>query len=234
MKARALFILLGVLIFAPGAKGQFSFAPAPMQWPAYQINYGPVLPAYCNPLTGDVFVLNAGPTAAFYRCSAASVWSRVFENGADVLLVNGAATINGTLAVNATTADAINFTMTGQENLGEWRRTDAGDLHWHVQNLATGFTDADGTILGLETSGDFRIMQLENLRIEFYTNGVHVFHIDETGGVTWTGVPFASLAGAPGPDGTVYYCTDCAINAVCAGAGTGAFAKRLNGAWKCN
>lgn len=48
----------------------------------------------------------------------------------------------------------------------------------------------------------------------------------------FTGVPFAAL-GAPA-NGFVVYCPDCVIGAVCAGAGTGAIAKRLAGAWVCN
>lgn len=46
------------------------------------------------------------------------------------------------------------------------------------------------------------------------------------------GVAFASL-GTPS-NGTFVYCSDCTIAATCAGAGTGALAKRLNGAWVCN
>lgn len=43
---------------------------------------------------------------------------------------------------------------------------------------------------------------------------------------------FASL-GAPG-NGTFEYCNDCTIANPCAGGGTGALAKRLNGVWVCN
>ena len=43
---------------------------------------------------------------------------------------------------------------------------------------------------------------------------------------------FASL-GTPA-NGTVAYCSDCGIANPCAGAGTGAGAKRLNGVWVCN
>lgn len=35
-------------------------------------------------------------------------------------------------------------------------------------------------------------------------------------------------------DGTIAYCSDCTIANPCAGSGTGAIAKRLNGAWVCN
>ncbi|HEX2825292.1 MAG TPA: hypothetical protein VHP37_03005 [Burkholderiales bacterium] len=43
---------------------------------------------------------------------------------------------------------------------------------------------------------------------------------------------FANLGAAS--NGTFVYCPDCAIANPCAGNGTGAFAKRLNGAWICN
>jgi hypothetical protein len=36
------------------------------------------------------------------------------------------------------------------------------------------------------------------------------------------------------PNGTEVYCSDCTIANPCAGGGTGAFAKRLNGVWVCN
>lgn len=43
---------------------------------------------------------------------------------------------------------------------------------------------------------------------------------------------FAAL-GTPA-NGTVCYCSDCTIANPCAGSGTGALAKRLNGVWVCN
>lgn len=35
-------------------------------------------------------------------------------------------------------------------------------------------------------------------------------------------------------NGSIIYCSDCTIASPCAGAGTGALAKRLNGVWVCN
>ena len=43
---------------------------------------------------------------------------------------------------------------------------------------------------------------------------------------------FAAL-GAP-VNGSLLYCSDCTITALCAGAGTGALAKRVNTTWICN
>lgn len=51
-------------------------------------------------------------------------------------------------------------------------------------------------------------------------------------GWTITATAFAGL-GTPA-DGTFVYCSDCTIASPCAGSGTGALAKRLNGAWVCN
>lgn len=45
-------------------------------------------------------------------------------------------------------------------------------------------------------------------------------------------VLFANL-GTPS-NGRIVYCSDCTVAATCAGSGTGAIAKRLNGAWVCN
>src|SRR5205085_2230853 len=50
--------------------------------------------------------------------------------------------------------------------------------------------------------------------------------------VQFTPITFANL-GTPS-NGTVAYCSDCTIANPCAGSGTGAIAKRLNGAWVCN
>lgn len=51
-------------------------------------------------------------------------------------------------------------------------------------------------------------------------------------GFTFASNTFAGLSALT--NGTVMYCSDCTVAAVCAGAGTGAFAKRINGAWVCN
>lgn len=56
--------------------------------------------------------------------------------------------------------------------------------------------------------------------------------IDSAGNVLYTAKTQANL-GTPS-NGAMVYCSDCTIANPCAGGGTGAFAKRLNGAWVCN
>lgn len=63
--------------------------------------------------------------------------------------------------------------------------------------------------------------------------------ITTSGGNLNVGVPLAMTAtafaglGTPA-NGIMTYCNDCTIANPCAGAGTGALAKRLNGVWVCN
>lgn len=52
-----------------------------------------------------------------------------------------------------------------------------------------------------------------------------------TGGLEVQPIAFSSLPSSN--NGTVIYCSDCTRATTCAGSGTGAFAKRLNGAWSC-
>jgi hypothetical protein len=56
--------------------------------------------------------------------------------------------------------------------------------------------------------------------------------ITATGIQEWNPILFANL-GTP-TNGSLAYCSDCTLASPCAGAGTGAFAKRLNGVWVCN
>ncbi len=52
-----------------------------------------------------------------------------------------------------------------------------------------------------------------------------------------TGCTFATLSTCGTTNGTELYCSDCTISSgidnTCAGSGSGAFAERINGAWKC-
>ena len=60
-----------------------------------------------------------------------------------------------------------------------------------------------------------------------FTGGITV-----AGNVQYVATTFAAL-GTP-PNGTTSYCSDCVVTNPCAGSGTGAIAKRLNGIWICN
>lgn len=100
------------------------------------------------------------------------------------------------------------------------------NLGWSSTNDSTGTTDTSLRRLGIGILG--------------LDNGT-----GETGGklsLGNVGVPFASL-GTPN-NGVIVYCSDCTettpatcpvtqASCICAGAGTGAFARRVNGVWYC-
>lgn len=84
----------------------------------------------------------------------------------------------------------------------------------HVWNGSTYFNLSNTAQIALGASSDLTIS-----RVAANEYGV-------------SAVLFAAL-GTPA-NGTFAYCSDCTIASPCAGAGTGAFAKRLNGQWVCN
>jgi hypothetical protein len=61
-------------------------------------------------------------------------------------------------------------------------------------------------------------------------NGTNIY--PSVSGMTWLGLTFANLPSSS--NGTTIYCSDCTFANPCAGSGTGAIAKRLNGAWRCD
>jgi len=58
------------------------------------------------------------------------------------------------------------------------------------------------------------------------------FTINQDGSVQLKSATFANLPTQA--DGKLIYCSDCTIASPCAGSGTGAMAKGINGAWVCN
>lgn len=62
--------------------------------------------------------------------------------------------------------------------------------------------------------------------------GTKVFDVRDDGAMQIGEKLFESLPHSP--NGTMYYCPDCIFANPCAGGGAGAFAKRLNGQWRCD
>lgn len=108
------------------------------------------------------------------------------------------------------------------------------------------FTVGGLTLTVQETAGVFQVVSTANYA--GFVGYVSIFNgkyatglatssivtpgIINSGGDLWNPVLFAAL-GTP-TNGTFYYCSDCTIANPCGGGGTGALAKRLNGAWVCN
>jgi hypothetical protein len=90
----------------------------------------------------------------------------------------------GTLILN-TYANNINESITFQvENTPHAvviSRVDNGNVHLTFNNLTTGYALTDGTDIGIEADGTFRIRQQENLPLEIYTNDTHRWTVLATG-----------------------------------------------------
>jgi hypothetical protein len=103
------------------------------------------------------------------------------------------------------------------------------DTEWN--NVAVSFTGIDFDVTDTASVAG-------SLLINLQVGGVSQFAVRKEGDIYWTGflqsagTTFAAL-GAPG-NGRFIYCTDCTKATPCAGAGTGALAKRINGAWDCD
>lgn len=201
------FIAAGALLVVVTAGMGFHPARPVDQNPALQINYGTVLPAVCNPNTGDVFILTGGPQE-LYVCTALNTWTRIIRNS------------DG--------ANPAIFTTTGLSEVATFTRTDAGHAHIEVINPA-GSAD-----FGVGAAGEPHIDSIgAGTEINFRFAGADALVVaGASGALRFTGLAFAAL-GAPA-NGTFVYCTNCTVANPCAGGGTGALAKRLNGAWVCN
>jgi len=99
-----------------------------------------------------------------------------------------------------------------------------------VSSLPGGIT----TVWGIRMKGDAAATNLKNnlagttIVGQSTTSTVNA----PQGSMVYEGTNLAGLTAAP--NGTMIYCSDCTFANPCAGAGTGAFAKRLNGAWRCD
>lgn len=164
----------------------------------------------------------AGGTTFFYKVAA---------------LVNGlsSALSAETSCVGASVPGAANYVwvdfkpVIGAQKMRLWRGT--------VAATENQFCDFDITSL----FGDGNNGQ-PNVRDNCtFTGGTPPTADQGTGSVTMggslnmtTGTTFANIGLGSVANGTVQYCSDCTIANPCAGGGTGAIAKRLNGVWVCN
>lgn len=116
---------------------------------------------------------------------------------------------NGSAASNTTKSATIDF-----------RARDTAATLKGVAKIATLLEDANAVTAGLAFStrtGDATAVKWTMLGAGYLLSA---------------GLTFATL-GTPA-NGAIVYCSDCTFANPCAGSGTGAIAKRLNGAWRCD
>lgn len=118
----------------------------------------------------------------------------------------------------------LTFTVSGTEKfrIGTtegFKMFNGGVVGWSSTSASTGTIDTG-------------LARLAAGQVGLTDGGVSNFRDLKLRALESTGYAFASLPSAN--NGTQLYCSDCTIANPCAGSGTGAFAKRLNGAWVCN
>ena len=126
------------------------------------------------------------------------------------------------ITADAGTETQLNLRVLGIRNAYTAPANEAGLGHIYIDNTdpvnhKLQYQSAAGAVRNLaQENGDFVVS--EDLTVNGFQN--------------FAGKNFADL-GAPA-NGFIIYCIDCTIASPCAGAGTGALAKRLNGVWVCN
>lgn len=124
------------------------------------------------------------------------------------------------LTTNLTNNDATAMLLSGERN-GTFQtgRLNIGNVFGDTSYNAIMYSDASA-IVRFRNTTDSGYADVDMKDAIVRTNILSV------------GRAFAAL-GTPS-NGTMTYCSDCTIANPCAGGGTGAIAKRLNGAWVCN
>lgn len=238
-------ILLFVLFLLP--------ASASAQYAIYakRIYPLPTAPAACLPGNGDMVYVTTG-NIGLYECTASGTWVAVglTRNGANTQLILPA----GTAAVPSLTftgglttglyqaaATTIGFTSAGASigtfnTSASFRLADAGDFGWATRSYIVSATD--GVITMLNNAGNnFTGLTLGPAAVTHTRITVSAAVGGQAQGIILlrgdgTAQTQANLGAAT--NGSMIYCSDCTIANPCAGGGTGAIAKRLNGAWVCN
>ncbi|MDT5061539.1 MAG: hypothetical protein QOH63_1998 [Acidobacteriota bacterium] len=102
-------------------------------------------------------------------------------------------------------------------------------------NSSTVISAKLGTLrMEAQGTGALRFNQYQGTGGAAFGNGTGslTLGISGQGVINQSGIPFSQLTGGVA-DGTFSWCTDCAIATTCAGGGSGAWAFRSRGSWKC-
>lgn len=184
----------------------------------------PALPATCNPGLGSIVFDTS--TNTLYSCTATNTWRPTGATGNGFIFNQGTITANTPVWQSTATwnAGAVTF---------EHFSIDITDTASAAGSLMANFEVGSATVFSIGKGGSLSLgpRTPAGIEVDFdvvggVAQGVLLTHGDGTT------VAFADLGAAT--NGTLIYCSDCTKATPCAGAGNGALAKRLNGAWDCD
>ena len=164
-------------------------------------------PGTCQPSGLNVFV-NRNSSSVLKVCTAANTWGSVTLSGGTFLAADGTAT-----------SPSYSFASTGNGDNGMYLFA-ANALGFSTAGTDRWVINASGALVAATDGG-----------VDIGNGAADPRDVNITRNFATAGLAFASL-GTPA-DGTFTYCTDCTQANPCAGASTGAFARRENGAWNC-
>lgn len=230
---------------------------------AYRIRPVTALPASCTAANGEVASLTTGGFTTLYHCVANNAWNVSGLNRLGQFVISqGTITANAPAILHTATWNNAAVTFTGfDSDTTITASSGTGFLvNMRVGGVPMFLVNQSGSVLisnyfawtarsGMRSAADSRINFVDNALATFdrltlgpevvthpaimvaptvggQTQGIRIVRGDGTNQV------FASLGAAV--DGAMIYCADCTIATPCAGGGTGAIAKRLNGVWVCN
>lgn len=172
--------------------------------------------------------------------SVTTITASAFDSSTSSLSVTGSggfSVVNssaGQLGFTEAAESTVLVTRTGVDSL--WADSTTHSLRVNYNNASSTYTLATSSIT--PTVGRLSSWSGTGTLIDAGTN-------ISVSTLTVTGATFASLGGSA-TNGSYQYCSDCTVatpatctanllaSCVCAGSGTGAFAKRLNATWYCN
>jgi hypothetical protein len=188
-------------------------------WPGAVLDHYTTVKKLATPTNSTCGVVGTGGTTFFYKVAA-------IVNGLSSAL-SAETTCSGPASSTSVNYTWVDFRpVVGAQKMRLWRGT--------VAATENQFCDYDITSL-TGNGGNGQPSVRDNCT---FTGGTPPTADEGTGSIAFdgtlnsTGVTQANL-GTPA-NGRIIYCSDCTIANPCAGAGTGAIAKRLNGVWVCN
>lgn len=240
-----LALVFAVAAFALTGSTLFAQAGAP----ARRITAGADLPAACisSVVIRDIFY-KSGSNAGLYVCTAANTWT--LQSGLADVVGPASSTENG-IAVFSDTTGKLLGSSTVTLSAGILDGLSIGNVAFGLMSISAtngngiAFPTA-GVALKNGTVGAALTFDLSSLSVNRIITVPDAAGTLTLGGNTFSGTGSVMLAAMPTltdtlfaalgtpANGTIAYCSDCTKATPCAGSGTGAIAKRLNGAWDCD
>ena len=140
---------------------------------------------------GTILTSSTSPTVNYIMATSTTATS-TFPN---LEINNRFLSNNALIEINGNVEDFFKVHVLGTAHALHLGRHEAGGVHMSINNDVTGHGTSDGSLVGIDASGNMTIRQLENLDIEFETNNVQTAVLTSGGNLgIGTTSPYAKLS----------------------------------------